>query len=431
MDLNVPVHASVANAIAALDPRIGDITGEIVANILDENPPLREDLDLVDLLSASVEANVTTAVHVIGHGIPIEQVEAPPAAAEYARRLAQRDIPIRLLIRAYRLGQAVFTRWCYNELVAHVTDRDTALAAGQALNESAFAYIDQVTEYVVTTYIREREQWLRYADAARAEQVRSLLEGGTEVDVRAAEAALGHPLHGTHLGLVAWVGEADPGGEGGSLARVELVVRRVAERLAACGRPLVIPRDESSARAWLPLRSPVRLDPEAFGDVLAGRGRGIRLAVGDPSPGVAGFRRTIREAERARTVAVAAGSTGRPVTLFGRIAPVALMAADLTGTREWVVGTLGPLAADDDQNARLRETLYVFLASRGSYLETAKRLTLHKNTVLYRVHKAEEVRGRPVGDDRLEVELALFACRWLGPSVLCAPAPSGGTPHRR
>jgi hypothetical protein len=43
---------------------------------------------------------------------------------------------------------------------------------------------------------------------------------------------------------------------------------------------------------------------------------------------------------------------------------------------------------------------------------------LHKNTVQYRIRKAEESLGRPVGANRHNVELALQASRWLGSSVL-------------
>ena len=49
---------------------------------------------------------------------------------------------------------------------------------------------------------------------------------------------------------------------------------------------------------------------------------------------------------------------------------------------------------------------------------TAERLTLHKNSVQYRVRKAEESLGRPIGEDRLSVELALLASQWLGAAVL-------------
>jgi len=55
----------------------------------------------------------------------------------------------------------------------------------------------------------------------------------------------------------------------------------------------------------------------------------------------------------------------------------------------------------------------------GSYKTIAEHLTLHKNTVRYRIRKAEEESlGRPVGDNRHDVELALRASRWLGLAVL-------------
>lgn len=55
----------------------------------------------------------------------------------------------------------------------------------------------------------------------------------------------------------------------------------------------------------------------------------------------------------------------------------------------------------------------MFLQASGSYTEAAARLHLHKNTVHYRVRKAEELRGRPLTDGRLDVEIALLACDHL------------------
>jgi DNA-binding PucR family transcriptional regulator len=84
----------------------------------------------------------------------------------------------------------------------------------------------------------------------------------------------------------------------------------------------------------------------------------------------------------------------------------------------WVLATLAGLAADDEHHARLRDTLLVFLQTGGSYKTTAERLTLHKNTVQYRIHKAVESLGRPVGENQHDVELALRTAQWLGSSVL-------------
>ncbi|WP_246087002.1 helix-turn-helix domain-containing protein [Nocardioides humi] len=66
----------------------------------------------------------------------------------------------------------------------------------------------------------------------------------------------------------------------------------------------------------------------------------------------------------------------------------------------------------------MRETLLAFVEERESYVATAVRVHLHKNTVKYRVDRAVEARGKPLGDERLDLELALIACKWLAPEVL-------------
>jgi DNA-binding PucR family transcriptional regulator len=99
------------------------------------------------------------------------------------------------------------------------------------------------------------------------------------------------------------------------------------------------------------------------------------------------------------------------------------MSGSIELLKAWVTETLGGLADDDEQNARLRGTLRVFLQENGSYKTTAEHLLLHKNTVQYRVRKAEEALGRPIGQDRLQIELALLASHRLGRAVL---RPVGG-----
>ena len=97
---------------------------------------------------------------------------------------------------------------------------------------------------------------------------------------------------------------------------------------------------------------------------------------------------------------------------------MAMMLGSADLLRAWVLSTLAGLATDDEHHARLRDTLLVFLQTGGSYKATAERLMLHKNTVQYRIRKAEESLGRPVGENRHDVELALRASHWLGSSVL-------------
>ena len=411
------VAAQLTAVSAALRMKLPELCQAVTDSILAQIEPLSQDQAIIDLLTVSVESNVTTLVHVIGYRIDSHPADAPPAALAYARRLAQRGVPVGELLRAYRVGQACFMQWCYHELAVQARDLTTALAAAMRLTESTFSYIDRVSELVLTAYVRERDEWVRNTVAVRAAQVRSLLAGGP-IEVNRVEPALGYRLRQYHLGIVAWVEEAAR--TEGTLVELERMAGRLADQLSKGARALFVSRDESSAFIWMPLGSERALRTDVFGGTPLTSDVSVRLAVGEPAEGPEGFRVTIREALRAHAVALMAGPAAPRVIPFGEVAPVALLAEDIGAARSWVGRALGPLAADDDQTARLRETLHVFLSTGGSYQETAERLSLHKNTVFYRVRKAQEVRGHKVADDRFVVELALLACHWLGPAVLTA-----------
>lgn len=68
---------------------------------------------------------------------------------------------------------------------------------------------------------------------------------------------------------------------------------------------------------------------------------------------------------------------------------------------------LGPLAADDEATYRVATTLSVYLQENRSRLRTAQRLTVHPNTVSYRVDQAEKILGRSIDTDSLDLAVAL------------------------
>ena len=148
----------------------------------------------------------------------------------------------------------------------------------------------------------------------------------------------------------------------------------------------------------------------------------LRVAVGATGYGLDGFRQTHVQAERTQDLALAA-RPGARVTTFADVGAIALICADIDAARSWVWGTLADLAVDDESHARLRNTLQVFLRT-GTYTATAEQLALHKNSVQYRIRKAEEALGGRIDDRRADLELALRACQYLGQAVL-RPVDSG------
>ncbi len=236
--------------------------------------------------------------------------------------------------------------------------------------------------------------------------------------MRATEAALGYRLRQYHVGLVCWA--ADATAAAGSVTRLEHTISRVAGKIPGSGEPVFLPRDESSAWAWLPLGIRDRFDAA---EAATGVDSDLHFAFGDAARGVTGFRLTHQQALAAQAVALAAGTPPRVVT-FGEVAPVAMMLGSAELLRGWVLATLAGLAINDEHHARLRDTLLVFLQSGGSYKAAAEQMVLHKNTVQYRIHKAEESLGQPTGENRHDVELALRVSHWLGSPVLQPSAAS-------
>jgi DNA-binding PucR family transcriptional regulator len=414
VDIDGPTVAELmADVAAAVAGRAAAVSEDVYQVILREIPQISDDRPVLALLASSVHSNIDTCLQIMQHQIDLADVRAPVAAVEYARRQAQRGTPLTALLRSYRLGHACFSDWLLTELARQTDNAQMITATTLDMSKIVAGYVDQTSEEIVAAYTRERENWLRNRSAARAARIRDLLSGA-RTDVRAAEITLGYRLRQYHVGVVCWTDDAAASGD--NITRLDRAISQVAVRAACSGDPLFVPRDESSGWAWLPL---------GIHDTFAGTATGtadvaddIHFAFGDPAKGTAGFRITHEQAVAAQAVALAAGSAGPRAVVFGDVAPVAMMLGSTDLLRAWVLSTLAGLAADDEHHARLRETLLAFLQAGGSYKVTAERLMLHKNTVQYRIRRAEESLGRPVGDDRHDVELALQAGHWLGASVL-------------
>jgi hypothetical protein len=427
-------HPATAELLASVAAAVSRQTATVSENVYEvtirEIPELHDDQTVLALFASSIHSNVGTCLQIMQHQIDLAAVHAPAASLEEARRRAQRGTPLTALLRAYRLGHTVFAEWVFTELARQTQDPRVLTAVTMDMSKIVAGYVDQTSEEIVAAYARERENWLRNRSAVRAARIRDLLSG-QRVTVSATEATLGYRLRQYHVGVVCWAGgEAVPAD---NISRLERAIGHVAAQTAAGADPLFVPRDESSAWAWLPLGIRDQFDAKAAS--AADLDGDLHVAFGDAVKGVAGFRLTHQQAIAAQAVALAGGSPPRVVT-YGEVAPVAMMLGSADLLRAWVLSTLGPLATDDEHHARLRDTLLVFLDTGGSYKATAERLLLHKNSVQYRVRKAEESLGRPVADNRHDVELALQAGHWLGSSVLRSPGASGaaelpGRPFRR
>jgi hypothetical protein len=398
--------------------RLADTTAVIEALVAKESPDLTADSSLLQLLRETVTANVETYFSAIRHNIPVADVAAPPVALEHARRLAQRGVPVNALVRGYRLGHSMALRVVLEEIRSADLDPDLRLDVLGEMSTLMFGYIDEMSQQVSAVYQAERERWLESRNAVRALRVREILAGDS-LDVDAMTAAIRYPLRRTHVALVVWYPESG----GDKLAAAEGFIKQLAESVAGHGAPLFIPADSATGWAWIPLASNAGADAMAQIRSCAQAGEPW-VAIGNPLAGVQGFRRSHQQALATHTLAVASGSVRVSVASDPGLSAAALLGGDnVAAARAWVGETLGPLACATDGDERLRDTLRVFLRTGSSFKAAGEQLHFHVNTVKYRVQRAIERRGRPITDDRLDVEIALLLCQWYGAAVLSPLSP--------
>ena len=418
LDGDVDLSRYVAEAADRLHDRLAELSSGIQSLLEEQIPELRGDARVMELLGASVEGNVDTVLHALRYDIAVERVESPTAALEYARRLAQHGVPVNALVRAYRLGQRQMNEIVFAEVRAIDIAESARYTVVQAITRTLFEYIDWISQQVVAVYEDERERWLENQNSLRAVRVQEVLAANKAVDADASSTSIRYPLRWHHLAVIMWC--PDEGTEGDELARLQRFVRELAQAAGADANPLFVAADRMCGYGWLPFRA----EPsDATARVCAyaqKQGDGPSLAIGTMTSGVEGFRRSHRAAQGARAVAMASGRHERLVISASDpgLSIAALLGDDVGYVREWVDDVLGDLAADSDNDERLRETLRVFLGCGSSYKLAAEELAMHFNTVKYRVGRAEARRGRPIAEDRLAVELALLVCHWYGAAVL-------------
>ena len=418
VDSDVEVSRYVAETADRLHHRLAEVSLVIRRSLGDQIPELRGDARLMELLGASVEGNVDTLLHALRYDIAVERVEAPTAALEYARRLAQQGMPVNALVRAYRLGQRRMNELVFAQLRAIDIPEQIRVAVIEAITATLFEYIDWMSQQVVAVYEDERERWLENQNSLRAVRVREVLAANKTIDVDAASTSIRYPLRWHHLGLVMWY--PDVGTEGHELARLQRFLRELGEAAGAAASPLFVAADRTCGWGWLPYRAAVADAGAKVRQFTLTRPNSPSVAIGTVASGVEGFRQSHREAASVRGVAMI-GKLREPTVIAAAdpgLSIAALLGGDVADTRAWVAKVLGDLAADNENDARLRETLRVFLGCGSSYKVAADELNLHFNSVKYRVGRAIARRGREIGTDRLDVELALLACHWYGPAVL-------------
>ncbi|HGA2731976.1 helix-turn-helix domain-containing protein [Pseudomonas aeruginosa] len=233
--------------------------------------------------------------------------------------------------------------------------------------------------------------------------VSRLLEG-RDVDTEQFGRRLGYSLFQKHYAGLVWCESPDA-----EIRLLEDVARTLAQ-LTGTAAPLIVFAGPATLWVWSHAAKPLDLN---LLQGIALRFSGIRAAIGSPGTGVNGFRRSHLEAlTTQRLMGRLAGAPA--VATIDQVRMVSLMTQDDRAARQFVLSTLGRLATEPSV---LQRSLHAFLANGCNVTQTAEALGTHRNTLLRRLERAQDLLPVRLADHRIQIAAALELVIWSTPLI--------------
>ncbi|MGW5152779.1 PucR family transcriptional regulator [Rhodococcus koreensis] len=362
---------------------------------------------------ATLRLGTESAAIIAMLGIDSGSIDTPAITEDTIRAIqdyVHRGIPLPTIWASVRQGHAWLAEAYMRACVEHVpvAEQPTQL---QLAVEVLFNFVDRFSEAIGREYGLEHERWVMTTVAARDEMVRTILAGDCG-DVPAAENILHYSLaHRTHIGVVLWA-DSSKAAEDSALHKIAVALLHA----AGAEQTLLIPYGRSSMYAWGNSARPLSVAGDELASVLD-KYNGVRAAIGDTHTGLSGFVATHQEALEVREMIETLGMRDKLID-FTSVHLLTLLAHNPARARRFVRMELGALAADEPQVAELRKTVAAYLRLKRSPLAVANELFVVRNTVSYRIKKAEELLGRSLDERTLETWVALTLKEVLPPDVI-------------
>lgn len=368
--------------------------------VLNANPAIGSDPELAAAVSRSNRANLFFwgTANVRDPGAPVPP-NTGPEPLSIARELVRRGIDA-FPLDAYRVGEGVAWRRLMDIAFDLSSDPAELHEMLQICSQSISTFIDATLTGIATQIELERDELTHGTHAERRETVALILDGAP-IPRQRAESRLGYALTGTHTAVVIWCEHPD-----GDLAQLERAAETIG--LAAGGRrPLSVLPSVATRWVW----APGHIETCAL-EALVAQSPDIRVAIGSTAEGIDGFRRSHFDAITTQQMMARLHSPQR-LALFTDIQLVALITADAARAAEFVHRTLGDF---ENASPELQHTVRTFVGEQCNASRTAARLYTHRNTLLRRLARADELLPRPLAERSVDVAVALDVVRWSAQS---------------
>lgn len=141
---------------------------------------------------------------------------------------------------------------------------------------------------------------------------------------------------------------------------------------------------------------------------------GVHVSIAVGGRGIAGFRGASEETSRISSIASRLDHRPSRIVSYDQVSLLGLLLENTDYAVDFVNRELGRLAEDTAPTATLRETVLAYFECRHSPRAAGERLYVAKNTVIYRLKRAEELIGRTLDERPVETWAALLIAKSLG-----------------
>ncbi len=223
---------------------------------------------------------------------------------------------------------------------------------------------------------------------------------GQDIDITRTSHSLNYSIKQPHHSAIVWSEEIDT--EISALETVAAVFQK------ACQQTESLKIIVSPSVIWVWASAEFSVNERLLETVLK-QHENVRISFGSGSSGLDGFRRAHLDAQAAQRVLGRLKSNIQLVS-YERVRLMAFLSKDAKSIQHYSEHVLGELA---QAPATVRQSLHAFLECGCNATEAAKKLHTHRNTLLRRLAKAEEMLPRPLAENRIQVAVALEALYWI------------------
>lgn len=345
----------------------------------------------LDTLRLGVESATFTVLECLYGGRMVDSELSPEAGAQ-VRDFVHRRIALSDIWAIMRQGHASLIERLMKACVrlADPAERSEQLVM---MTRITFEYTDHLAAAITRMYAKEQQRLEESAVVSKEAALRSLLSDDEE-DVDSLSSRLQYDVgFRWHRAFV--FSRENPG------KWDDLLTHAAREAMKTLGvrQTLMVP--QGHAVLWVIGNSPSTIDELTWLPPTS-----VKVAVGESGWGPAGLRTSHRQAMDVHRM-IQYVPDKAPISTYRDVNLARLLLADMELAQEFVHYELGNLASRDAGTEELRRTLLTYLGSHNAKA-TADALFVARNTVTYRLRKAETLLAHSISERQLQTQIALY-----------------------